>query len=287
MPASSVAAASPIKVQGMGHNTSPDLLAVEEPLEIRLGFGPPEAREQRSLSVTMRTPGHDHELVLGFLLTEGIIRSRQEFTHLEYCQDVRKPEEAGNVIRVELVPEAHPDWDKLARHFYTGSSCGVCGKSSIEAVHQQACAPLPLATPAVSATLIHELPKKLRAAQNVFEHTGGLHATAIFNTAGELLLLREDIGRHNALDKAIGALQNNPELSPGNCIALVSGRAGFELVQKCVVAGLPILAAVGAPSSLAVSLAQESGLSLLGFVRQQRFNIYTGKQRINFSPHEA
>lgn len=280
MPTSTVAPATLLRFTGKDSAPAPDLLAVEEPLEIRLGFGPPQQREQRSLSVTMRTPGHDHELVIGFLLTEGIISALSDFTHLEYCSDVEKQEEANNVIRVELVPELKLDWKGLERHFYTGSSCGVCGKTSIEAVHQQACTLLPANTPQITAELIHELPVKLREAQQVFEHTGGLHATALFSPQGELLLLREDIGRHNALDKAIGAALQAPDIDLNNCIALVSGRAGFELVQKSVVSGIPVLAAVGAPSSLAVELAQASNLTLMGFVRQQRFNVYSGAHRL-------
>lgn len=255
-----------------------DLLATEEPLEIRIGFGPLGDRQQKSLSVTMRTPGHDFELAIGFLFTEGIIQHLDQIESVKYCQDVGKQEEKGNVVRVELKPEVTIDFEKLQRHFYTSSSCGVCGKSSIESV-KVACQQL-LDGFTISASLIHQLPDKLRKAQTVFEFTGGLHAVGLFNKTGELILLREDVGRHNALDKAIGAMVLKKQVPLSEYALLVSGRASFELVQKVAVAGIPVLAAVGAPSSLAVALAKESGMTLLGFVRHERFNIYCGDQRI-------
>lgn len=255
-----------------------DLLATEEPLEIRIGFGPLGDRQQKSLSVTMRTPGHDFELAIGFLFTEGIIQHLDQIESVKYCEDVGKQEEKGNVVRVELKPEVTIDFEKLQRHFYTSSSCGVCGKSSIESV-KVACQQL-LDGFTISASLIHQLPDKLRKAQTVFEFTGGLHAVGLFNKTGELILLREDVGRHNALDKAIGAMVLKKQVPLSEYALLVSGRASFELVQKVAVAGIPVLAAVGAPSSLAVALAKESGMTLLGFVRHERFNIYCGDQRI-------
>lgn len=250
-----------------------DLLVTEEPLEIRLGHGPLDDRREFRLSVTMRTPGHDEELALGFLYTEGLIAAPDEVLRVGYCESV-KPEERGNVVRAELRPDMELDPARWQRNFYTTSSCGVCGKSSIEAVHAQ-CPRAIRPWGDIDAGVITALPDRMRAAQTVFRHTGGIHAAALFDREGRLLLLREDVGRHNAVDKVIGAALN-AELPTDSSMLLVSGRAGFELVQKCVVAGIPLMAAVGAPSSLAVQLARDSGLSLVGFLRGERFNIYSG-----------
>jgi FdhD protein len=250
-----------------------DIVVTEEPLEIRLGYGPEHDRTEIRLSVTMRTPGNDEELARGFLYTEGLITDAAQLLRVAYCENV-KEEERGNVVRAELHPSVDVDPAKWQRNFYTTSSCGVCGKSSIEAVQVNCPAPLPKA-PELSPALITALPERMRSAQTVFKHTGGIHAAALFNAQGELLLLREDVGRHNAVDKVIGAAQL-ADLPLAACILLVSGRAGFELVQKCVVAGIPAMAAVGAPSSLSVQLARSSGLLLIGFLRDQRFNIYAG-----------
>jgi FdhD protein len=266
------------KITASGVEQKPDLLAVEEPLEIRIGFGTMTDRQQKSVSVTMRTPGHDFELAIGFLYTEGIIHHVYQVESIKYCEDLGKQEEKGNVVRVELKPEVSIDFEKLQRHFYTSSSCGVCGKSSIESI-KVACQGLTDGF-SISASLIHQLPDKLRKAQTVFEYTGGLHAVGLFDKAGELILLREDVGRHNALDKAIGAMVLKKQVPLSDYALLVSGRASFELAQKAAVAGIPVLAAIGAPSSLAVALAKESGMTLLGFVRNERFNIYSGDQRI-------
>lgn len=257
-----------------------DLLAIEEPLEIRIGFGPPGERQQKNLSVTMRTPGHDFELAMGFLFTEGIIQHIDQIESVKYCEDVGKQEEKGNVVRVELKPEVSIDFERIQRHFYTSSSCGVCGKSSIESV-RVACQQLGDGF-CIFASLIHELPDKLRKNQTVFEYTGGLHAVGLFNQTGELILLREDVGRHNALDKAIGAMVLKKQVPLSDYVLLVSGRASFELVQKAAVAGIPVLVAVGAPSSLAVQLANDVGMTLLGFVRDNRFNIYAGENRVSY-----
>lgn len=257
-----------------------DVLAAEEPLEIRLGYGPAGQRQHRTLAITMRTPGHDFELTAGFLLTEGIIRIREELNGVLYCPDVTKEEERENVVRAELATAVPVDMPRLERHFYTSSSCGVCGKTSIDAVHASSCPVLPSAGPYIAADIIHQLPARQRAAQEVFEQTGGLHAAALFSAAGELLLLREDVGRHNALDKVIGAALLAGQLPLHDMILLVSGRASFELVQKAAVAGIPVLAAVGAPSSLAVQAAHDFGMTVLGFVRQQRYNVYTHAWRI-------
>ena len=250
-----------------------DLLVAEEPLEIRLGHGPEHDRKEVRLSVTMRTPGHDEELALGFLFTEGIIARKEEVMHVAYCADV-KEEERGNVVRAELHPSVELDPARWQRNFYTTSSCGVCGKSSIDAVRTQCSVPLG-ASGRLEAAVITSLPDRMREAQTVFKHTGGIHAAALFDEAGELLLLREDIGRHNAVDKVVGAMLSG-SVTPDERILLVSGRAGFELVQKCLMAGIPRMAAVGAPSSLAVQLARDGGLTLIGFLRGDRFNVYTG-----------
>ncbi len=265
---------APIAITRVENGTSAsaeDLLVTEEPLEIRLGYGPEHDRTEIRLSVTMRTPGNDEELARGFLYTEGLITDAGQLLRVAYCENV-KEEERGNVVRAELHPSVEVDPAKWQRNFYTTSSCGVCGKSSIEAVQVNCPTPLPKA-PELSHALVTALPDRMRAAQTVFKHTGGIHAAALFNAQGELLLLREDVGRHNAVDKVIGAAQL-VNLPFDACVLLVSGRAGFELVQKCVVAGIPAMAAVGAPSSLSVQLARASGLLLIGFLRDQRFNIY-------------
>ncbi|MBX2955511.1 MAG: formate dehydrogenase accessory sulfurtransferase FdhD [Cyclobacteriaceae bacterium] len=268
-----------IKVTANNRELVSDLVATEEPLEIRIGYGQLTERQQKSLSVTMRTPGHDFELALGFLFTEGVIQSLDQVESIKYCEDVGRAEERENVVRVELKPEVIIDFEKLQRNFYTTSSCGVCGKSSIEAVKVN-CTAISV-NERINADLIHTLPEKLREAQRVFEHTGGLHASGLFNLKGELILLREDVGRHNALDKVVGAMLLKNELPLSNYMLLVSGRTSFELVQKAALAGIPLLAAVGAPSSLAVNLAEDCGMTLIGFIRDGKFNIYSGKERID------
>jgi FdhD protein len=254
-----------------GLTVRPDLLAAEEPLEVRLGCGD-GPQGDRAVSVTMRTPGHDRELAVGFLFAEGIVTAREQVLAVHACK-------SGNVVRVRLRPGVEVNLARLERHFCTTSSCGVCGKSSLEAVRVAAHARPAEGRPVVEPAVIQRLPEKLRAAQALFDRTGGLHAAALFDAAGNLLSLREDVGRHNALDKLIGAqfLAGRTPLSED--VLLVSGRASFELVQKAAVAGLPILAAVGAPSSLAVGLAREQGLTLIGFVRPDGFNVYSGADR--------
>lgn len=264
-----------------GHDRGPeDLLAVEEPLEIRLEYGPLHAREQRNIAVTMRTPGHDLDLAAGFLFGEGILRSASDIHKIDWCTQVRKPEEYGNVVKVDLKPDVHPDLSRMERNFYTTSSCGVCGKASIEAVTGAGCPMLSDNGHRLSPDLIRSLPTLAMAGQTVFKHTGGLHAASIFSAAGQLLVLREDIGRHNAVDKAIGRLLMSGDLPLQNATLLVSGRAGFELVQKALFASIPVMVAVGAPSSLAVDLARQHGMTLVGFLRGERFNAYAGEFRI-------
>ena len=264
------------KYSGAHSSDEADLLATEEPLEIRLVHGDSENRLESSIAVTMRTPGHDEELACGFLKTEGIITSWSDVVSVKYCEQV-KEDEQDNVIKVTLRPGRQVNMKALNRHFYTTSSCGVCGKSSLDAVMQQ-CEPLTDQF-TISSRLIYRLPNALQHYQAVFNHTGGLHATGLFDQHGELTLVREDIGRHNAMDKVIGhALMHDVVMS--DKLMLVSGRVGFELVQKAVSARVPVLIAVGAPSSLAVSLAREADLVLIGFLRNQRFNIYSGENRV-------
>ncbi|MFC5411060.1 formate dehydrogenase accessory sulfurtransferase FdhD [Larkinella bovis] len=267
---------APITIQKISQHSASeyvaDLLAVEEPLEIRLGFGPAHDRQQRTVAVTMRTPGHDEELALGFLFTENILSNPSEVVSVRHCGS--DSDKKGNVLRVELQPEAVVDWQRLERHSYTASSCGICGKASIEAI-QTICQTQIVSDFQFDPEMIHALPDKLRETQRTFAHTGGLHAAALFDETGRLVLVREDIGRHNALDKLIGAAFWQGWLPLSRFGVLVSGRVAFELVQKSWMAGVPLLAAVGAPSSLAVELAKEAGMTLLGFVRDNRYNQYT------------
>lgn len=257
-----------------------DLLAAEEPLEIRLGFGKAGAREQKSISVTMRTPGNDFELALGFLFTEGIIEKASDITQIRYCTELNTKENLENVVRAELSETVQVDLDKLSRNFYTTSSCGVCGKASIESVKTH-CRIFPDKKPfKLTASLLNSLPGLLRAQQTLFEHTGGIHACALFDTGGNLLLMREDVGRHNALDKLIGAAIGKELVPLNQHIILLSGRASFELLQKAAMAGVRVVCAIGAPSSLAVQTAKEFDITLIGFLRNDRFNIYAASETI-------
>ena len=256
-----------------------DQVAIEEPLELRVVSGPEEKRQGKSLSITMRTPGHDEELALGFLYTEGILKHFDQVRHIEFCGPVAVGPSIPNTIRVELTFEARFDVQKLQRHFYTTSSCGVCGKASLDALKQQDCGAIE-SDMQISAPMVSSLPEILRANQDSFLKTGGIHAAALFSENGELLVLREDVGRHNALDKLVGARLQSRALPASGTALVVSGRASFELLQKTLVAGIPIFIAVGAPSSLAVDLAQEFGITLVGFTSAQRFNIYAHPRRI-------
>lgn len=260
--------------------TVSDAVATEEPLEIRLAYSRPDGkRAQQSISVTMRTPGNDDELAAGFLFTEGIIRGRSDVKSIAPCGPPA-PNGLINVVRVELGEDVAVDLDRLERHFYTSSSCGVCGKSSLDAVAVQGHYKPSDATLTVASTALGTLPASLLEQQAVFEQTGGLHASGLFNSAGELLAVREDVGRHNALDKLIGQSLLRDELPLGNFGIVVSGRASFELMQKAMMAGVSIVAAVGPPSSLAIELAKEFDMTLVGFLKPDRFNIYAGAERI-------
>jgi FdhD protein len=278
-----VTSTSILRIDGIERTETIDLLAVEEPMEIRIGYGLVDNRSQKNISVTMRTPGHDFELALGFLVTEGIIKSADEIYKIRYCTEVNTIENKENIVRVELNSNVEIDFGKLQRNFYTTSSCGVCGKESIEAV--RICRQPAVGSPqfVVSGEVFVSLPDKLRAQQNVFEHTGGLHACALFDLEGNLKLLREDVGRHNALDKLIGAschAEFIKGLPRNKTILLLSGRASFELLQKAAMAHIQFVCAVGAPSSLAVETAKEFGITLIGFLRGNRFNIYSYPERI-------
>jgi FdhD protein len=245
-----------------------DYLAAEEPLEIRVGKDP--------LSVTMRTPGHDLELAAGFLLTEGFVQRRSQILALE-DDPGGDGENRGNVVRTELAPDATPDFEKMRRHFFATSSCGICGKASIDSVRARTLQP-PNPSFRLDTDVLVRLPDLLRESQAVFGRTGGLHAAALFDASGKLLVLREDIGRHNAVDKVIGWALLEDRTPLGDAILLVSGRGGFEIVQKAIVAGLPVVASVSAPSSLAVQLARELRLTLIGFLRGRRFVVYAGEE---------
>lgn len=256
---------------------APDTLAVEEPLEIRLGIRENGKLQHLPVSITMRTPGSDFELAAGFLFTEGILNSPNQISAIKHCG---KFPALQNTVRIDLQPGIQINLKKLERHFYTSSSCGVCGKTSLEALATGAKQIQNANFPRITKEIIHSLPEKLRQKQPVFDQTGGLHAAALFDSAGNLIDLQEDVGRHNAVDKLIGAQFLNGETILNERILFLSGRAGFELLQKAVMAQIPIVAAVGAPSSLAVEAAREFGVTLLGFVRDGRFNVYHGIERI-------
>jgi FdhD protein len=256
-----------------------DDLATEEPLEIRLLFG----TQTRTAAVTMRTPGNDFELAAGFLSAEGIISRRDDIAAISYCIDPHiDAAQRYNIVNVELARSVAPQLERLERHFTMSSACGVCGKASIEALQTRAHR---IEDPvSISLEMIARLPETMRQAQRIFKSTGGLHAAALFDANGSLLALREDVGRHNALDKISGWALLEGRIPLQGCVLLVSGRASYELVQKSIVARIPILCAVSAPSSLAVELAQSFGLTLVGFVRGSRANVYAGSERIAAPP---
>jgi FdhD protein len=265
-----------------GHSWEPDrdCVAVEEPLEIRLVYGPADKRALRSFSVTMRTPGNDEELAVGFLVSEGIVRRRSDVDAVRPCGPEIGPMKLRNTVRVELSASVEVDIQRLQRHVYTTSSCGVCGKTSLEALAIGEPPPIPADGPLIPAEAIKALPERLRQSQKVFDRTGGLHAAGLFDANGNILALREDVGRHNAVDKLIGAEFLAERLPLCERGIIVSGRASFELMQKALMAGIPVLAAVGAPSSLAVQLAVEFNMTLIGFLRDGRFNVYNGRWRV-------
>jgi FdhD protein len=287
MSASSVIHIPVVKVNANQSAREEDSIAIEEPLEIKLEYGPAGSKELRNISVTMRTPGHDAELATGFLFTEGIIKNADEIKAAKHSF-IACAENKENTILVTLEQGVLPHLQNTERNFYTTSSCGVCGKGSISAIRTVSS----FTTGADDGNMIHgvvlnQLPKILRRHQRVFDDTGGLHASALFTPLGELLLLREDVGRHNALDKLIGAAMMYNWLPLQQTVLVLSGRASFELIQKAAMAGISIIAAVGAPSSLAVELANEFNITLIGFLRDERFNIYTGAHRVMIPTDEA
>ncbi len=265
-----------IRVKGSKAQRADDTITTEEPLELRLQYATSAGRQRKSISVTMRTPGNDAELAIGFLYTENIISGLSDVKALEHT-DIKN----NNVVMVTLAENAVPDVARLERNFYTTSSCGVCGKASIESVRMSC----PIADTkdniVISCETLFGLSEKLRNNQEVFALTGGLHGCGIFDLSGNLIMAKEDAGRHNALDKLIGAGLIADMLPLNNHILMLSGRISFELVQKAAMAGIKIIAAVGAPSSLAVEMANEWGMTLIGFLRNEQFNVYAGAERID------
>lgn len=254
-----------------------DVVAVEEPLEIRIVAEFDGARTSRSFSITMRSPGHDYELAAGFLLAEGIVTRRGDIWRISRCQE--SAPDHSNIVEVHLEPGATVDLEQLGRNVYVHASCGVCGKESIEALRRLG-GKAPEGDLVVDAQVVRDLPEKLLEAQDVFSRTGGLHACGAFSGEGASLLVREDVGRHNAVDKVVGRLLMDDRLPGRDIVFVVSGRTSFELVHKTMAAGVSILVAVGAPSSLAIETAREFGMTLVGFVRKDRFNVYCGRRRI-------
>jgi FdhD protein len=274
------------RVSGGSLRSGNDILAVEEPLEIRLAYGSSDSLITQNLAVTMRTPGFDEELALGFIFTEGIITRDTDIDRIEHIF-TNCSESNQNIIRVTLNDAAIPNLLHAERNFYTTSSCGVCGKTSIQAIRSvSSFSSDSLYCDPIHPGLITDLPDKLAKQQKLFADTGGLHAAALFSNEGELLFIREDVGRHNALDKLIGCSLNAKMLPLTKSILLLSGRASFELVQKAAMASIPVILAIGAPSSLAVNLAKEFGITLIGFLKKTRFNIYSGEERIKIPIHE-
>jgi FdhD protein len=266
----SVAEVGVVRFAAQAPSAARDAVAREEPLEIQIGGTP--------LAVVMRTPGHDADLALGFLSSERVIASIEDVLSVRHCREVRSPEAADNVVRVALADGVRVDWEALRRNLYASSSCGVCGKATIE--NALACAP-PIRDPArFDPALFPPLPERLAAAQPGFARTGGLHAAALFDRGGTLLVAREDIGRHNAVDKVLGFCLREKRWPLAGHVLLVSGRISFEIVQKALAARLPLVAGVSAPSSLAISLAERAGIALIGFLRSGTFNVYGETSRV-------
>jgi FdhD protein len=262
-----------LRIRGAAHSTRADTVAAEEPLEIRLGGSP--------LAVTMRTPGDDFDLVHGFLATEAVIRSAEDVAGLRYCNSVDEDgRNTYNVVDVDLAPGVRAPDTALDRNFYTSSSCGVCGKASIDAIRTRTSFDVAADPVRVPLEVLLALPDRLRAAQQVFERTGGLHGAGVFTADGSLVALREDVGRHNAVDKVIGDAVRAGRLPLAGHVLMLSGRSSFELTQKAAMAGIPVLAAVSAPSSLAVELAREVGITLVGFLRGDGCNVYSCPERL-------
>ena len=269
------------KVNDLSSQIIDDIIVVEEPLEIRLGYGPMDMRDETNVSITMRTPGNDFELAIGFLFTEGIIKSGDDILSIKYCTNHQKSEQQYNIVRVELKPHIEFEAAVFNRNFYMTSACGICGKASIDAIAVHCRMANEKDSLTVEKRTIFSLSEKLKQKQTIFNNTGGIHAAALFKLDGELLLTMEDVGRHNALDKLIGSLIALNKLHMAEeSVLFLSGRASFELLQKSAMAGIKIVCAVGAPSSLAVQTAEEFGITLIGFLREGRFNIYSHAYRV-------
>jgi FdhD protein len=281
------------RVTGLESRRTEEFLAVEEPLEIQLAYGSADARAMKSISVTMRTPGYDFELAAGFLMTEGVVHDVNDIDQIVYAAENTAPipDDTGdrsyalpyqprkNIVRVEVAPDVEVSLANLERNFYTTSSCGICGKASLLALHT-VCPPRIRNTFSIAAEVLYTLPARLREAQSVFDRTGGLHGAGLFSAEGRLLELREDVGRHNAVDKLLGSEFLADRTPLQHSLLLLSGRASFELLQKALMGGVSMVAAVGAPSSLAVQVAKEFDIILVGFLRDDHFNIYHGVEHI-------
>jgi FdhD protein len=282
------------RVTGFTSERCEETLAVEEPLEIQLGYGAAESRAVKSISVTMRTPGYDFDLAAGFLMTEGVVRDVNDIERIAYAGtgNIDEPAESStagialpyqpwrNIVRVDLATDVTVSLANLQRNFYTTSSCGICGKASLLAL-QSVCPPRRSNRFSISAETLYTLPARLRAAQCVFDRTGGLHGAGLFQADGELLALREDVGRHNAVDKLLGAEFLADRTPLRDSLLLLSGRASFELLQKALMGGVAMVASVGAPSSLAVRVAREFDITLVGFLRDHHFNVYHGTEHVS------
>ncbi len=284
--------ASVEKVTGQTSRKVLDQLATEEPLEIQITYGPRNSRQTKSISITMRTPGNDFDLAAGFLMTEGVVHDASDIEHIAFANhpvdesaefplivDAAKPGSKQNIVRVNLATHVPVSMASLQRNFYTTSSCGICGKASLLSL-RTVCPPRATNNFRVDAQILYSLPDRLRSSQGVFDRTGGLHGAGLFDSTGNLLALREDVGRHNAVDKLIGSEFLGGRTLLRERVLLLSGRASFELLQKALMGGIPMVAAVGAPSSLAAEVAKEFDITLVGFLREGHFNIYHGGERI-------
>jgi FdhD protein len=301
---------SPVtRFTGVQAHPEPEMLAVEEPLEIQLGYGVSDTRMTKSVSVTMRTPGHDFELAAGFLMTEGVVSDLMDITQMHYVQAPARLEKTHapsdqqdatqrsrtaiwhyqpmrNIVRVELSPDVNVNVANLERNFYTTSSCGICGKASLLALHT-VCPPRAYNQFSIDPALLYKFPERLRSAQDMFLSTGGLHAAGLFDADGGLHSLREDVGRHNAVDKLLGAAFLTDNIPLRDRLLMLSGRASFELLQKGVMSGIPMVVSVGAPSSLAVEVAREFDVILVGFLREDHFNVYHGVEHLKSRSQEV
>ena len=267
------------RMRGGWFTTRGDSVAVEEPMEVRLEVAGDGATREHPVSVTMRTPGDDFELAAGFLFTEGVVTDPRALADVRYCRDV-DPQEY-NVVTASLRDPGAFDPASLTRNFYVTSSCGVCGKASLESVEVMGCQAVPDGTLVIHESEVRALPDRLRSAQQVFDRTGGIHAAGLFDAAGAITLVREDVGRHNAVDKVVGALVLSGGLPGSESGLVVSGRSSFEILQKAAMAGFPMVVAVGAPSSLAVSFARRFNMTLVGFAKPDGYNVYSGGERID------